>query len=184
MCWVVPLVFSFIHALEGFVLILSFWISSCTCGGTVSPSSLYCHRVHLRYLVVIALLLPLLCGFTPAFVTEHIPKFSSIERFIKLPFQWVLIHLNPSPNEGAMAVSLQHCLLSRISACATFGDLAISACRNTRLPCHLIRWNVDFEGLLKIQIYLMLFAEAHANILMTSLSRPEDVHANFIFFVF
>jgi hypothetical protein len=39
------------------------------------------------------LLLPLLCGFTP--------------------FQRVLIHLNRSPNEGAMIVSLQHCLLSR-----------------------------------------------------------------------
>jgi hypothetical protein len=65
------------------------------------------------------LLLPLLRGFTPASRTEHIPKYSSIEKFIKLPFQRVLILLNRSPNEGAMAVSLQHCLLSRISACAT-----------------------------------------------------------------
>jgi hypothetical protein len=90
------------------------------------------------------LLLTLLRGFTPAYRTEHIPKYISIEKFIKLPFKRVLIHLNRSPNEGAMAVSLQHCLLSRISACATIGDSAISACRNLRLPCRLIRWSVDF----------------------------------------
>jgi hypothetical protein len=59
------------------------------------------------------LLLPLLRGFTPAYRTEHIPKYSSIEKFIKLPFQQVLIRLNRSPNEGAMAVLLQHCLLSQ-----------------------------------------------------------------------
>jgi hypothetical protein len=88
--------------------------------------------------------MPLLRGFTPASRTEHIQKYGSIEKFIKLPFQRVLIWLNRSPNEGAMAVSLQHCLLSRISACATIGDSAISACRNLRLPYRLIRWNVDF----------------------------------------
>jgi hypothetical protein len=95
------------------------------------------------------LLLPLFRGFSSASRTEHIPKCSSIEKIIKLPFQRVLIHLNRSPNVGAMAVSLQHCLLSRISARATFGDSAIPACRNLRLPCHLIRWHVDFMGLLK-----------------------------------
>jgi hypothetical protein len=115
------------------------------------------------------LLLPLLCVFTPASRIEHIPKYSSIEKFIKLHFKRVLIHLNRSPNEGAMAVSLQHCLLSKISARATFGDSAIYFCRNLQLPCYLIPWNVDFMGLLKIQIYLMLSAEAHANILMASL---------------
>jgi hypothetical protein len=165
----------FIHPCSrGFVLVLSFWISSCTCCGTVAPSSIYYHWVHLLYLVVIALLLPLLRGFTPASRIEYIPKYSSIENFIKLPFQWVLIRLNRSPNEGAMAVSLQHCLLSRISACATIRDSAISACRNLRLPCRLIRWSVDFMQLLKIQIYLIFSAEAHANIAMTSLSfRPS-----------
>jgi hypothetical protein len=103
------------------------------------------------------LLLHLLRWFTPASRTEHIQKYSSIEKFIKLPFQWVLIRLNPSPNEGAMVVSLQHCLLSRISACATIGDSAISVCRNLWLPCRLICWNVDFMELLKIQIYPIVF---------------------------
>jgi hypothetical protein len=36
------------------------------------------------------LLLPLLHGFTLASRIEHIPKYSSIENFIKLPLQWVL----------------------------------------------------------------------------------------------
>jgi hypothetical protein len=135
----------FIHPSSiGFVLVLSFWISSCTCCGTIAPSSHYWHHFHLLHLVVITLLLPLLRGFTPASLTEHIPKYSSIEKFIKLPFQRVLIRLNRSPNEGVMAISLQQCLVSRISACATIGDSAISACRNLRLPCRLIRWNLDF----------------------------------------
>jgi hypothetical protein len=127
------------------------------CCGTIAPSSIYYHCVHLLYLVVIALLLPLLHGFTPASRTEHIPKYSSIEKFIKLHFQRVSTRLNRSLNEGAMAVSLQHCLLSRISACATIGDSAISACRNLRFPCRLICWNIDFMELLKIQIYLIVF---------------------------
>jgi hypothetical protein len=143
--------------LQRVYLVLSFWISSFTCCGTVASSSLYWHHVYLFHLVIIALLLPLLCGFTPASRTKHIPKYSSIEKFIKLSFQWVLICLNWSPNEGAMAVSLQHCLLSRISACATIGDSAISACRNLRLPFRLIRWNVEFIELLKIQIYPVFF---------------------------
>jgi hypothetical protein len=50
------------------------------------------------------LLLPLFRGFSPVYITEHIPKYCSIENFIKLPFQRVLIHLNRSPNEGVMAV--------------------------------------------------------------------------------
>jgi hypothetical protein len=53
------------------------------------------------------LLLPLFHGFSPVYITEHIPKYLSIENFIKLPFQWVLIHLNRSPNEGVMAVLFQ-----------------------------------------------------------------------------
>jgi hypothetical protein len=51
-------------------------------------------------------LLPLLRGFTPASRTEHIPKYSFIEKFITLPFKWVLISFDRSPNEGSMAVSL------------------------------------------------------------------------------
>jgi hypothetical protein len=52
------------------------------------------------------LLLPLFRGFSPVYITEHVPKHCSIENFIKLPFQRVLINLNRSPNEGVMAVLL------------------------------------------------------------------------------
>jgi hypothetical protein len=50
------------------------------------------------------LLLPLFRGFSPVYITEHIQKCCSIETFIKLPFQRVLIYLNRSPNEGVMTV--------------------------------------------------------------------------------
>jgi hypothetical protein len=168
----------FIHpSSRGFVLVLSFWISSCTCCGTVAPSSLYWHHVHLLYLVVIALLLTLLRGFTPESRTENIPKYNSIEKFIKLPFQRVLIRLNRSPDGGAIAVSLQHCLLSRISARATISDSAISACKNLRLPCRLIRWNIFFMELLRIQIYLVVFCwgscKHHDDIVILSSIDPE-----------
>jgi hypothetical protein len=151
---------------------------------TVAPSSLYLHHVHLLYFVVIALLLTLLRGFTPASRTEHIRKYSSIEKIIKLFFQRVLILLNRSPNEGAMAVSLQHCLLSRISACATIGDSVISACRNLQFPYRLIHWNVDFLELLKIQIYpIVLFwdcARHLDDIIVRFVHQSGDVRVVFI----
>jgi hypothetical protein len=80
------------------------------------------------------LLLPSFCGFFPMYITEHIPKYCSIENFIKLLFQRVLVHLNWSPNEGAMAVLflLLHAV-QKISERATFGNSAIPACRNLRL---------------------------------------------------
>jgi hypothetical protein len=43
---------------------------------------------------------------------------------------------------------------------------------------------MDFEGLLKIQIYLMLVAEVLANTLMTLLSLSRDVRVNFILLSF
>jgi hypothetical protein len=76
-----------------------------------------------------------------------------------------------------MAVSLQHCLLSRISACATIGESATSACRNLQLPCRLIRWNIDFMELLKIQIYPIVFCRVCArhldDIIILSSIDPE-----------
>jgi hypothetical protein len=81
--------------------------------GSIAHTYLRCCRPHLHSLVLIVLLLPLPRGFSPVYITEHISKYNSIENFIKLPFQGVLIHLNRSPYEGVMAVSLQLCLLSR-----------------------------------------------------------------------
>jgi hypothetical protein len=93
-------------------------------------------------------------GFPPVYITEHIQKYCSIENFIKLPFQRVLIHLNRSPNEGAMAVlfPLLHAV-QKISERATFGNSAILACRNLRLTWFLIRWKCNFMGLINIQRY-------------------------------
>jgi hypothetical protein len=99
--------------------------------GSIAQAPLRCRHPHLRYLVLIVLLLPLFRGFSPVYITEHIPKYCSIENFIKLPLQRVLIHLNRSPNEGVMAVLfLLLRAVQQISECATFGNSVISACRN------------------------------------------------------
>ena len=97
-------------------------------------------------------LLPLLRGIL--FSTENIPKYRSIEMFMKLPFQRVVIHLKPSPNEGVMPVSLLALrAVQKFSECTTFNVLAIPACRNLRLTWFLIRWNRNFVELLNIQKY-------------------------------
>jgi len=149
----------FIHKCSrGFVLVLSFWIWSCTHHGTVAPSSLYDHHLHLLFLVVIVLLLPLVHGFTPASSTEHIPKYIFIEKIMKLPFQRVVGHQNRSSNEGVMLILFRRCVLSRkFSGRATFVDMAITAPRNLRSPCRLIRWNINFMVSLKIHIYPIVF---------------------------
>jgi hypothetical protein len=87
-CQLVP---SFANALRVFVLFQTSEFHLVWSNGSVARASLRCHRPHLHYLVLIMLLLPLFCGFSSVY-------------FIKLPFQRVLIHLNCSPNEGAMAV--------------------------------------------------------------------------------
>jgi hypothetical protein len=99
-------------------------------------------------------LMPLFRGFSHVYITEHIPKYCSIENFIKLPFQRVLIHLNRILNEGAMAVLflLLHAV-HKISERATFGNSAISSCRNLPLTWFLVHWKRNFMGLLNIQRY-------------------------------
>ena len=62
------------------------------------------------------------------------PKYSSIEKFMKLPFQRVVIHFKRSPNEGVMPVSLLVLrAVQKFLECTTFNVLAIPACRNLRL---------------------------------------------------
>ena len=87
--------------------------------------------VIFSYLVLIALLLPLLCGISPVYSTEHIPKYSSIEKFMKLPFQRVVIRFKRSPNEAVMPVSLLALrAVQKFSECTTFNVLVIPTCRN------------------------------------------------------
>ena len=60
-------------------------------------------------IVISSILLPLCCsclGFSTVYRIEHIPKYSSIEKFMKLPFQQVAIRFKRSPNERVMTVLL------------------------------------------------------------------------------
>jgi hypothetical protein len=84
-------------------------------------------------------------------------KYCSIENFIKLPCQRVLIHLNRSPNEGVMTVlfPLLHAV-QKISERATFGNSPIPACRNLRFTWFLIHWKHNFMGLINIQRYTVV----------------------------
>ena len=91
----------------------SLWILSCTLDESIAQAPLHCCHRHLLYLVLIAFLLPILCGIYPIYSTEHIPKYRSIEKFMKLPFQRVVIHLKPSSDVGVMPVSFWRCVLSR-----------------------------------------------------------------------
>jgi len=109
----------------------SLCILSCTLDESITQAPLHCCHGHLLYLVLIVLLLPLLHGISPLYSTEHIQKYRSIEMFMKLPFQWVVIHLKRSPNEGVMPVSLLALrAVQKFSKCTTFNVLAIPACRN------------------------------------------------------
>ena len=60
-------------------------------------------------IVISSILLPLCCsclGFSPVYRIEHIPKYRSIEKFMKLPFQQVVIRFKRSPNERVMTILL------------------------------------------------------------------------------
>jgi hypothetical protein len=95
-------------------------------------------------------------------------------KIYKITFPMVLIHLNRSPSEGAMAVLflLLHAF-QKIPECATFGDSAISVCRNLRLTWFLTRSKRNFVGLVNIQIYFVDLLWGYAEI---------DVNRNFLWF--
>jgi len=126
----------------------SLWILSCTLDESIAQAPLHCCHRHLLYLVLIALLLPLLRGISPVYSTEHILKYISIEKFMKLTFQQVVIRFKRSPNEGVMLVSLLALrAVQKFLECTPFNVLAITACRNLRLTWFLIRWNGNFMEL-------------------------------------
>ena len=52
----------------------SLWILSCTLDESIAQAPLHCCHRHLLYLVLIALLLPLLHGISPVYSIEHIPN--------------------------------------------------------------------------------------------------------------
>ena len=97
---------------------------------SIAQAPLHCCHRHLFYLVLIALLLPLLHGISPVYSTEHIPKYSSIEKFMKLSFQQVVIRFKQSPNESYDRFTLALRAVQKFSECTTFNVLAIPAYRN------------------------------------------------------
>lgn len=84
-----------------------FGIWSCMLNGTIANPSLHCCHSHLLFLVLIIFLLSLLHGFSPLSRTEHISKYSFIEKVMKLPFQRVVIHRKQSSNKGVMSIALR-----------------------------------------------------------------------------
>ena len=142
-----PLVPSFANVIGVFPLLQASEFYHVRLMKTLPKLPLHCCHRHLFYLVLIALLLPLLHGISPVYSTEHIPKYRSIEMFMKLPFQ-------PNPNERVMPVSLLALrAVQKFSECTPFNVLAIPACRNLRLTWFLIRWNGNFMEILNIQKY-------------------------------
>ena len=106
MRWMLSLVPSFANVLKA--LILS-WASEFDHVCLMKP------QPKLLFIVVILISFtlfssrcssPLLPGFSPASRIEHIPKYSSIERFMKLSFQQVVLRFKRSPNERVMTVLL------------------------------------------------------------------------------
>jgi hypothetical protein len=83
-------------------------------------------------------LLSLFHGFSLSRI-EHISKYSSIEKFMKLPFQRVVIIKNGVQTRGLCPFYFSAaCCPKLISGCVALGDLGITACRNLRLSWFLI----------------------------------------------
>jgi hypothetical protein len=63
--------------------------------------------------------------------TEHISKYTSIEKFMKLPFQCVVIHKKWSSNKELCPFYFSAvCCPKLISGRVALGDSDITACRN------------------------------------------------------
>jgi hypothetical protein len=108
-------------------------------------------------------LLSLFHRFPPLSRTEHISKYRSIEKFMKLPFQRVVIHEKRSSTRELCPFYFSVvCCAKLISGCVALGDSGITACRNLRLSWFLICWNRNFMGLPKIQKYPVFSLQDHA----------------------
>jgi hypothetical protein len=73
---------------------------------------------------------------------------------MKLPFQLVVIHRKRiQTSELCLLYFSVTCCPEQISGRLAFVDLAITVCRNLRLPLFLIHWNRNFMRHLNIQEY-------------------------------
>jgi hypothetical protein len=108
-------------------------------------------------------LLSLFHGFPPLSITEHISKYSSIEKFMKLPSNmWSFIENGVQTRELCPFYFSTACCPKLISGRVALGDSCITACRNLRLSWFLICWNRNFMGLLNIQKYSVFSLRDHA----------------------
>jgi hypothetical protein len=120
-----------------------------------SPSPLSCSH----HLLTVSL-----SEISPLSITEHISKYSSIEKFMKLPFQlWSFIENGVQTRELCpfyfSAASCPKLMSGRVA----LGDSGITACRNLRLSWFLICWNLNFMGNLNIQKYLLFSLRDHTD---------------------
>jgi hypothetical protein len=86
-------------------MLLNLWILSWMFNGVIGRPFLQCCHHHVLFLVLIISLLSLFHRF-PLCTEQNISKYSSIEKFMKLPFQCVVTHKKWSSNKGAMSVLL------------------------------------------------------------------------------
>jgi hypothetical protein len=108
-------------------------------------------------------LLSIFHGFPPLSRIEHISKYSSIKKFMKLPFQRVsFIENEVQTRELCPFYFSAACCPKLISGRVALGDSGITACRNLWLSWFLICWNRNFMGLLNIQKYPVFFLWDHA----------------------
>ena len=97
-----PLVSLFVNVLGVFVLFFSYEFDHVRLMKALP-------KLLVVVIVISSILLPLYCSclrFSPVYRIEHIPKYSSIEKFMKLSFQQVVIRFKRSPNERVMTVLL------------------------------------------------------------------------------
>jgi hypothetical protein len=108
-------------------------------------------------------LLSLFHGYPPLSRTEHISKYSSIEKFMKLPSNvWSFIENEVQTRELCPFYFSAVCCPKLVSGRVAISDSGITACRNLWLSWFLICWNRNFMGLLNIQKYLVFSLRDHA----------------------
>jgi hypothetical protein len=149
----------------GFFLCSKLWIWSCTLDENIAQTPPCCRH---RYP-------PLSCchHIAPASSSRIFPyvlnrtytKIYIFEKFMKLPFQRLVIHLKRSSYEWAMVISILVLrAVQKISECTTFNVWTVPTCRKLRLTWFLIRCNVNFVELLNIQNILLLALEVELNV--------------------
>jgi hypothetical protein len=100
---------------------------------------------------------------SPLSRTEHISKYSSIEKLWNyLSNMWSFIEKGVQTRELCPFYFSTVCCPKLISGRVALGDLGITACRNLQLSWFLICWNHNFIRLLNIKKYPVFSLRDHA----------------------